>query len=232
MAGASIIRSKMERRLSGVKVLKTCSLQEFQQEEQPECDFIVTTERVLHTEQAVLYVTLAFPEQEMKQMEDYIQNLQIHRRLMVQLMEAPIVHIEQNVSQREAIREMCMVLEQSGAVLPGYTDSVLDREQRSSTGLFYIALPHGNPVLVKQTKLVITRMDIPVVWGDIKTVCAFLFAASAEMLKDDPLLFSTFYRKLSDPDTEEQIRELQNEKQLSDEEFRTKFVRIMNCTDE
>ena len=116
--------------------------------------------------------------------------------------------------------------------MPGYTDSVLDREQRSSTGLFYIALPHGNPALVKQTKLVIARMDVPVVWEDTKAVCAFLFAASTEVLKDDPLLFSTFYRKLSDPDIEEQIRELQTERQLSDEEFRKKMIRMMDCQTE
>ena len=47
MAGANIIRSRMERRIARVEVLKTCSLQEFLQEEQPECDFIVTTEQML-----------------------------------------------------------------------------------------------------------------------------------------------------------------------------------------
>ena len=229
MAGANILRSKMERRLSGVEVLKICSLHEFLQEEQPECDFIVTTERVLHAKQPVFNVTLAFSEHEMQQVETYIQNFQIRRRLAVQLMEAPILHIEKNTSQQNIIREMCGILEAGGSVLPGYTDSVLEREDRSSTELFYIALPHGNPALVKQTRLVMARMDVPVLWMNVKIVCAFLFAASAEVLQDDPMLFSIFYRKLSDPEVEEQIRWLQVSGHLSDEDFRKEVIRMMDC---
>ncbi len=232
MAGANIIRSRMERRIARVEVLKTCSLQEFLQEEQPECDFIVTTEQMLQTELPVVYVTLAFPEREVSLVEAYIQNLQLRRRLAVHLMEAPIVHIGKRADPQSVIRDMCAVLEQGGTVLPGYTDSVLEREQRSSTSLFYIALPHGNPALVRQTRLLVARMDMPVAWEEIKAVCAFLFAAETAVLRDDPLLFSTFYRRLSDPETEGQIRDLQTEGQLSDEEFRGQLIRLIACPGE
>ncbi len=147
-------------------------------------------------------------------------------------MEAPIVHIGKRADPQSVIRDMCAVLEQGGTVLPGYTDSVLEREQRSSTALFYIALPHGNPALVRQTRLLVARMDMPVAWEEIKAVCAFLFAAETAVLRDDPLLFSTFYRKLSDPETEGQIRDLQTEGQLSDEEFRKQLIRLIACPEE
>jgi len=51
-------------------------------------------------------------------------------------------------------------------------------------------------------------------------------------LRDDPLLFSTFYRRLSDPETEGQIRGLQTEGQLSDEEFRRQLIRLIACPGE
>lgn len=78
----------------------------------------------------------------------------------------------------------------------------------------------------------IARMDIPVLWEKEKIICVFLFAVSTEMLKTDPLLFSMFYRKLSDPDAEEQIRQLQAEQKCSDEEFRKNLIRVLNCIDE
>lgn len=115
---------------------------------------------------------------------------------------------------------------------PGYTDSAPEREQRSSTALFYIALPHGNPALVRQTRLLVARMDVPVAWAEIRAVCAFLFAAETAVLRDDPLLFSTFYRKLSDPETEEQVRDLQMEGRLSDEEFRKQLIQLIACPEE
>lgn len=231
MAGANIIRSKIERKLSCAEVVNVCSLRELFGEEQPEYDFIVTTERILKTDKPVFYVSLAFPERELKNMEEYIQNIQISRWLTVLLMEAPILHIGKTSNPYEVIREMCVILEKNEAVLPEYADSVVEREKLSSTSLFYIAMPHGNPALVRQTKLVIARMDIPVLWEKEKIICVFLFAASTEMLKTDPLLFSMFYRKLSDPDAEEQIRQLQAEQKCSDEEFRKNLIRVLNCID-
>lgn len=232
MAGANIIRSKIERKLSGAEVVNLCSLQELLREEQPEYDFIVTTEPILKIDKPVLYVSLAFPERELKKIEDYIQNIQISRKLFILLMEAIIIPIKKAHDQCEVIREMSAVLEKSGAVLPEYADSAEEREKLSSTGLFYIAMPHGNPALVKHTKLAIARMDSPVLWEDAKVICAFLLAASLEVLKTDPLLFSVFYRKLSDPDAEEQIRQLQTEQNFSDEEFRKKLIQILDVFDE
>lgn len=109
MAGANIIRSKIERKLSCAEVVNVCSLRELFGEEQPEYDFIVTTERILKTDKPVFYVSLAFPERELKKMEEYIQNIQISRRLTVLLMEAPILHIGKTSNPYEVIREMCNI---------------------------------------------------------------------------------------------------------------------------
>lgn len=228
MAGANVIRSKIERCLSdSIEVIKTCSFQEFLNGEEMNCDFIITTERILHTNKPVIYVTLTFPEKEIKHIEEYVQNMQIKNMLKVQLMKAPIIHIKKETKYFDAIREMTVLLEKNDDVAAGYIDSVLEREKISATNLFYIAMPHGAPSLVKQTRLVIARMDKAIQWNDTKVICAFLFAATTDMLKENPLVFSLFYKALSDPDIEEKIRNLQTKEFLSDDIFRKKLIKIL-----
>ena len=106
-------------------------------------------------------------------------------------------------------------------------EGVLEREEMSSTSLNHIALPHGNPAMVQNTRLVIGRMNHPILWDDSKVSCAFLFAVSSEMLKEKPMLFNTFYRTMADPEVEESIKKLQMEKNLPDEVFRQKLFQIL-----
>ena len=81
--------------------------------------------------------------------------------------------------------------------------------------------------MVHNTRLVIGRMNQPLLWDDSKVSCAFLFAVSAEMLMEKPMLFNTFYRTMADPNVEESIKKLQMEKNLPDEVFRQKLFQIL-----
>ena len=55
-AAARIIRSKIERKLVGVEVTGMYSLQEFKQLKNPDCDYIVTTERILKADFPIIYI--------------------------------------------------------------------------------------------------------------------------------------------------------------------------------
>ena len=81
--------------------------------------------------------------------------------------------------------------------------------------------------MVQNTRLVIGRMNHPILWDDSKVSCAFLFAVSSEMLKEKPMLFNTFYRTMADPEVEESIKKLQMEKYVPVEVFRQKLFQIL-----
>lgn len=225
-AAARIIRSKIERRLSSVTIVGMYSLQEFVQLDDPECDCIVTTERILKTEIPVIYISMALPEREMKQIGECIREIQINHLLELNILEAIIVPVKEE-NFISAIEAMVQPLIEEDFVEEEYLQTVLDREKTSSTSLCHIALPHGNPALVHTTRLVIGRMESAVLWDDSKVSCAFLFAVSSELLKEKPMVFSTFYRILADPDVEEKIRKLQMEKHLSNEVFRQRLFQIL-----
>lgn len=225
-AAAQIIRAKIERRLSNVKITGMFSLQEFSQMEKPECDCIVTTERIIRTELPVVYISMALPGREIKKIGECIREIQINRLLEINILEAMILHLDEK-DMPMAVEEMVRPLIEEDYVEEEYVQTVLDREKISSTSLCHIALPHGNPSLVHTTRLVIARMQQPLLWDDARVHCAFLFAVSSEMLKEKPMLFNTFYRILANPDVEEKIRKLQTEGNVPDEVFRQRLFQIL-----
>ena len=225
-AAARIIRSKIERKLVGVKVTGMYSLQEFKSLSHLDCDCIVTTERILKADFPIIYISMALSEREMRKIEEGIKEIQVNHLLELNILEAIILPIEEK-DMESAIKAMVQPLQEEDFVTEEYMQSVLSREEMSSTSLNYIALPHGNPAMVHNTRLMIGRMDQPLLWDDSKVSCAFLFAVSAEMLREKPMLFNTFYRTMADPNVEESIKKLQMEKNLPDEVFRQKLFHIL-----
>ena len=201
-AAARIIRSKIERKLVGVEVTGMYSLQEF------------------------IYISMALPEREMQKIKEGIKEIQVNHLLELNILEAIILPIEEK-NMESAVKAMVQPLLEEDFVTEEYLQSVLEREEMSSTSLNHIALPHGNPAMVQNTRLVIGRMNHPILWDDSKVSCAFLFAVSSEMLKEKPMLFNTFYRTMADPEVEESIKKLQMEKNLPDEVFRQKLFQIL-----
>ena len=141
------------------------------------------------------------------------------------ILEAIIVPVEDETAAG-AIETMVCPLTEEEYVEEGYLSTVLEREKISSTSMCYIAMPHGNPAMVESTRLVIGRMKNPVNWDGAKVYCAFLFAVSADVLKNQPMAFNTFYRVLANPDVEEKIRRLQADNDLPDEVFRQRLFQI------
>lgn len=184
-AAARIIRSKIERKLVGVKVTGMYSLQEFKSLSHLDCDCIVTTERILKADFPIIYISMALSEREMRKIEEGIKEIQVNHLLELNILEAIILPIEEK-DMESAIKAM-----------------------------------------VHNTRLMIGRMDQPLLWDDSKVSCAFLFAVSAEMLREKPMLFNTFYRTMADPNVEESIKKLQMEKNLPDEVFRQKLFHIL-----
>ena len=225
-AAARIIRSKIERKLVGVEVTGMYSLQEFKQLKNPDCDYIVTTERILKADFPIIYISMALPEREMQKIKEGIKEIQVNHLLELNILEAIILPIEEK-NMESAVKAMVQPLLEEDFVTEEYLQSVLEREEMSSTSLNHIALPHGNPAMVQNTRLVIGRMNHPILWDDSKVSCAFLFAVSSEMLKEKPMLFNTFYRTMADPEVEESIKKLQMEKNLPDEVFRQKLFQIL-----
>ncbi|MCD8020478.1 MAG: PRD domain-containing protein [Clostridiales bacterium] len=80
-AAGSIICSKLERKIGDIEVLGSYSLQEFKKGVVPECDCVVTTERIIQTKLPVIYISLALPESEIKKVAENVRKIQNYHSL-------------------------------------------------------------------------------------------------------------------------------------------------------
>lgn len=108
-AAARIIRSKIERKLVGVKVTGMYSLQEFKSLSHLDCDCIVTTERILKADFPIIYISMALSEREMRKIEEGIKEIQVNHLLELNILEAIILPIEEK-DMESAIKAMVQPL--------------------------------------------------------------------------------------------------------------------------
>ncbi len=90
---------------------------------------------------------------------------------------------EQGENHVEAIARVSSMLEELGAVEPGYGDSMLARESVISTYLGHgIALPHctyEDRRLIKRTALVLAQYPSGITWGDEDEPAYLVFGLAA-----------------------------------------------------
>ncbi len=57
------------------------SLQEFKQLKNPDCDYIVTTERILKADFPIIYISMALPGSETQKIKEGIKEIQVNHLL-------------------------------------------------------------------------------------------------------------------------------------------------------
>lgn len=209
VAAASFISIKIERMIPEIEVIGGYSVQEFLKLKEVSCDLILTTEILPNSNIPIIYVTPDLKETQLKNISDFSEKKKINNILSEKILEADVLNIKSAKSVEEVIYKMINPLVVSNYVTIEYYMSVIEREKISSTNIRNIAIPHGNPDFVKQTKLVISRLNKPIRWKDSYVKYIFLFAFSKEVLSKNQNVFSTFYRKLATPELEEYLFNLE-----------------------
>lgn len=227
MAAASLISARLERS-AGVRVVGSMSMQSFRELAHVDADLVVSTENIEAGEETppIIYVTPMLPDRELRQIRQFAETHCMESILMLYIMQAHIIDIERAEDARAVLRRAADVLEQEGCVTPAYFDSLVEREQLSSTDLDNIAVPHGNPDFVQRTQLLILRLKTPVHWrlSDVQTV--FVFAVSRADFQKRFRLISSFYKRLSHPDVREGLRKNSG---LDEKEFRLAFLHMVGA---
>ena len=100
----------------------------------------------------------------------------------------------------------------------------MPRENSRRTDLGTIAVPHGNPDLVRETALLIIRLKQPLHWQVSDISYVFIFAVSrVDMGRRLPLI-SSFYKRLV---SEELRRALPEMQALPVQEFRLELAHLI-----
>lgn len=225
MAAASLIETRIDRLFSSIKIVGEYSVHNFVQMPVVDCDLVLTTEKIPDCKVPVIYVTPALRENELKKISDFVETKSINKMLELIVMDSLVLEVEgKNV--KDILFDATEKLRQSGYVNKEYFSSVMERETISSTDVGCIAIPHGNPDFVNETKLLIIKLAEPVMWRFSLVRCIFLFAISREHFQQNFSLFSSFYKKLVKSNMKEKAVDMAI---LSENELKKNLVKLMGC---
>ncbi|WP_298594589.1 PTS sugar transporter subunit IIA [uncultured Mitsuokella sp.] len=226
MAAASLISARLEHHNAGMKVIGCMSMQTFMETASVDADLIVSTESIQQQEglPPILYVTPMLPEREIRQLQQFAETHCCNNILMLYLSHAAILPLREAASAEDVIHHAAHYLVTEGCVSEAYAESLLERERTSATDLENIAVPHGNPDYVKQTRLVIVRLEKPILWHVSMVQYVFIFAVCRTDLKERFGLVSSFYKRLARSAVREGLRHCEG---LDETSFRLEVMHLM-----
>lgn len=222
-AACQLIKVKVERYYPEIQVIGTYSVQEFLALDDEQYELIITSAPLPQQSSTTLYVTPALKEVELGRIREVLKTRSTGLMIEEQIERAKIIEIQIPSSKEEVISKMVAVLEEEDCVSAEYLESVYQREQVSSTAMQYIAVPHGAPELVKETRLVVARLKPSISWGEEEVGCAFLLTVTSEGLRENPYIFASFYKKIAQLEFEVNLKALED---VSEQTFRKELIKL------
>ncbi|MGI6109151.1 MAG: BglG family transcription antiterminator [Eubacteriaceae bacterium] len=223
-AAANLITTKLERKFPNIEFVHTWSLQEYLKKGTPECDLIITTESIPETDKPVIYLSAGLTENELGRVRHFVDRREVDDMLLMVLHESELIDLTDCHTPEAAIERLGRYLEDNGYVREGYTQTMQDREKISSTALKHLAVPHGNPSMVDETKLLVgtNRNGIP--WDGEKITCTFLYAFNTQVFRENNDIYTALYRRLASNEVEQEIYNIRD---LDGDEFKRNLIKII-----
>lgn len=138
---------------------------------------------------------------EMKRRDSFKQNIS---RIMDKLL---FENTEQFLTQEDALKRMCEIMEQYEYVDSGFVLNVMEREAMSTTAFGRIAIPHAIKMNATKTGMFVLISKNGIQWGDFRVNLVLLISVN----KDDRKLFHEIFDSLATILTEDgNISELLN----------------------
>ena len=106
-------------------------------------------------------------------------------------------------SKNEVIKFLTDKLEEYGYVLPAYYESVMNREQATTTAIGNgVAIPHGYVSGINESKICICTLKKPILWNGEMVDVIFLLAVKMQTLQEAKhiQLFYKYFIRLTDTD--------------------------------
>jgi transcriptional antiterminator len=118
---------------------------------------------------------------------------------------------EQVKTRDEILKKYGQYLEDINYVKSGYTKSLIDREEKTSTSVGRaVAVPHGNKELVITQSLIIIKLSSPIVWGDQEVELVMLLSINFNDDQQTKYFFKRLYQIISDEHLLNKLKEVEN----------------------
>ena len=207
---SQLLKQQIERLLPNISVIRIATVQEPDCVRRSSCDFVITTENIGDTfgGKDVVVVDnflISYDIQKIqKKMFEVLQHKMEHitkntSLQQIRLFDSRFVYFCGHAEKTSLLQTMCSDLEEKEYVLPGFYESVLQREKVASTQVGRrIAIPHGSTRYVVRPIIAVAVLKSPIPW-DGQDAADFVFLLAIQ--PDSPLHMKPqmmkFYKVLS-----------------------------------
>jgi mannitol/fructose-specific phosphotransferase system IIA component (Ntr-type) len=184
MSISQLVTDKLIHHVSDIKECKILSTHEFGNMKHIDADLILTTTALDSNDSRILILPDPFADSNYDLIRDRITELKkndykksfrfeavCHSLFEPELM---MTHVHYT-DKKKLLKDMCAKLIVKGYAAPGYYQTVIAREEASTTSIgLGVAIPHGQMKYTNESKLVIATLDEPMDWGTEKVSAVFL----------------------------------------------------------
>ena len=161
-------------------------------------DFIISTVPLAETDIPAIVVNPVLSETELSKIrksfalvEDELKKKKA--KAMGGFREETIFFLPDGLDLDGALQWACDTIMSKGYVEEGFYQSVVQREQISSTSYGVWAIPHGSPALVRRSCIALCISKTGITWGDNTVKIFFLLALNKDSKKDFAAIFDSLY---------------------------------------
>lgn len=209
---SQILRTKLERKFSGIQVLDSLGRADLPLylEHNP-VDFIVSTVPLGNIKLPHIVVSPLLEAADVKKLTSFLERLEEQPEAsasFLQMYTKPaLIFTQVEVTHRfEIIEQLANSLYAQGFVAQDYAHQALLRERASSTTIGGgIAIPHGDPKLVKISQIAIATLKEPLEWEQEKVSLVFMLALRNQEQKNTKKLFQRLSLLSEQPAIVEQL---------------------------
>lgn len=203
---SQLLESKFRRVFPGLQIVDVVSLSEARKNHYS-ADLIVSTINFQHNQLPVITVSPLLKSEEIQLIEQYIGNIKRHKdhtskkrfddyqALIIQSMTRVQVRFS---NRNRLLSSMCETLVQQGYVTKRFYDTVIQRENISSTALYEVAIPHGECTEVLKNAVVVWTLKNAIPWGKERTKIVILLAIKKETTGNLKEFYEALYDLIND----------------------------------
>lgn len=212
---STFLKSKIEKQFSEIAITEIVSLAKFDGMNKEDFSLVLNvTHTPMDEEDNIITISVMLDDQDENAIRSWIIKKEYQKLLdnSHQIKNNILFFKDDTIDDRnELIKKYCRLLEIDGNVTGDYLNSVLEREKRASTSLGRgIAVPHGSGSFVKNSAILVIRLEKPLPWDEQLVDLVFLIAINFNESNNYYFFFEKLFKIISDDALIKRLKQASN----------------------
>lgn len=177
-----LIAHRIERFISSIVIKDIVSLNQLQQIDLKDIDFVISTVPIKECAKPVVLVSSFLSEMDIRGINnflvDHVSEQKQYYQHLGKIIDETVVHVQLDFDNKDDVLSyLCDELHKHHYVSENYKESVFRREKIMATDLGNnIAIPHGSEKEIIKSKIVIATLKQPILWNQHQVQIIFMIA--------------------------------------------------------